>query len=1475
MSYTQIDNILGQPIPDYVINQLKIRSKKTLDKRDNQALVYTANKSGWVRVVSSVDVSGSLSGIPTYPGPELAKNNVLFGGMSAYKNTGGSGFTYELKPYYSKEAFDQTYGFRPMAGITNAKIITQGKLGSILIAEIDFKANTKAQLDLIDILYFKIGYSMLVEWGNTFYYKQKREDANNDLLVEDTLRKSEDSAVDPFTGDPDKETIRIKIAKAVRETEGNYGGMLGIVTNYSFSINSEGGYDCRIKIMAPGMLAESMRVNSLNSLPKIYKEAINLLASKLTAINQKNAEIEKQNRRQQEAQELSKDPNSYPPCVRNLIGNTLELKTFSNGVTGATGKNGEGPFKDYIFYYNYKYSVNQKGSIKYSCDPSTNRVLNENGEPFSGQQRTTKEFVSDILNGKLPASRYDLRKVYQSIEGKSEIGYRVEDKQDRLTYFYSTSKDKLILIQNSGEDYGINTAKLNIDANSLHLYQKNELNTNLLTVLKEKTSGKVYGDFRLAEYNPSYDAKFGFGENLTTLYEAVYSYSVDGKKVDYSFEVRYDNTYGEVRSLKNTIDLVSEKDNRAAIEEAIYNYVSDKNNTYSLKFLRLGAKRGDITQIVNVEAAAVVEATIWINKQIQDVAAKETVVPQKQTVKVPFAIIFNDFNLFSQLIPAPNSINGFVNRIDVNQSSQLNATQTPPETQQDYVSIDAKELQNFEQAMYTSQLETMLRVVQITTISETISDIGLLDQVKSITWTDDKHSDRLYNGLFIDGAMRSIAGSILRDVVNATGDPFKEGRISDESRTTYLNGSMDKMLRYKTNLYYGFHRGLMKIDDKKKTIFAELDHPEYKVNFKELLTSYVIPYYQSKNLVDGGDIHYPTYIPLGFFFMMLNHCCFLYDTSDANINIPMFYLDFNQGSNVMLSSEFMLTANPYKFVVPFTGNSDSYKKLFDKDLISKDGLRIGSGSDSSDLWKYDAVSDYVPKFKSVEKSTNNTVVYRGKTMNALVSIDYLLDIVKRHSQRDETNSVYFRPLIEEIFSDLGKCLGSFNIFRLAYDDQSNCFYVTDDQFIPGENVHYEDSNKNIELPLFGKESIARSLSITTENSSKLGSTAFVGANSDVRNQSTLGIDGTSIGGLNLFAIDRYKKVTTGANDNAKIAISNSSSDRQQRAVAASRFNEAVNSFYYGGLRSEGMVDQAVNYYIERVAKARNSDADPNLRAAMLLPISVNFNTDGISSMAIYQAFTINEELLPYSYKYGMGQTETRKVGFIITGLEHTIQNNTWTTDVKANMYYVKRKGDYKQKVGKQDKAEKWKDIPLVLLTSGVNATNNGIINYRTNFVASKDQKAMDAKKTAEQYLGRTLIDNDWNCLIAAAYAESNYKDRSKQATWCAAVMINRARNSRRTIYEELTLPLQFQAVTGTPRNGSLPSDNYVKGPSSSIEFSIYDGIIAELIKIDKRYVNFTSNLNSAYVDGTDISYKRKLENSPGKIIVGDTIFSFA
>jgi hypothetical protein len=69
-------------------------------------------------------------------------------------------------------------------------------------------------------------------------------------------------------------------------------------------------------------------------------------------------------------------------------------------------------------------------------------------------------------------------------------------------------------------------------------------------------------------------------------------------------------------------------------------------------------------------------------------------------------------------------------------------------------------------------------------------------------------------------------------------------------------------------------------------------------------------------------------------------------------------------------------------------------------------------------------------------------------------------------------------------------------------------------------------------------------------------------------------------------------------------------------------------------------------------------------------------------------FTINENLLPYSYsKNNSAKDVIRSVGFVVTGLDHSIESNRWTTSVKSNMYYLKSAGDYMSKVGKQDKVE--------------------------------------------------------------------------------------------------------------------------------------------------------------------------------------------
>ena len=91
----KISNIIGTKIPQWVLNQLGTRSiQNSKDSRDNDNILYLANKSAWIRLVSSVDVVAqndlsyfkNIAGSDIQDQTSLAKQFVLFGGTSKYLN---------------------------------------------------------------------------------------------------------------------------------------------------------------------------------------------------------------------------------------------------------------------------------------------------------------------------------------------------------------------------------------------------------------------------------------------------------------------------------------------------------------------------------------------------------------------------------------------------------------------------------------------------------------------------------------------------------------------------------------------------------------------------------------------------------------------------------------------------------------------------------------------------------------------------------------------------------------------------------------------------------------------------------------------------------------------------------------------------------------------------------------------------------------------------------------------------------------------------------------------------------------------------------------------------------------------------------------------------------------------------------------------------------------------------------------------
>lgn len=338
---SRTSNALGVPIPQWIIRQLEKRSEQLQVQNENTGkpndnILFRANRSAWIRMVSSVDIIKDNAkqyfrdmGLEITDPSSFSKSFVLQGGVSKYSNNNGP-FSYGLRDGFS-EAYNvagnsetKNYGYRPMPGIQSVKVQTQGKLGSIKAAEIQIKVWDKAQLDIIDALYFKLGYTMFLEWGHTNYY-----DSDTGQLI-----STEDYSIDPFEKGLTKEDIYNKISNNIRKLQGNYDAMLGVVTNFNFTYNQEGGYDCTLKMISLGVLISNMKMNNPRVLPDLQEEVVKRLVNTLT-------QLEKQRIAREQAAAAAANPpapktDTIPPLkVEELISQYLKYDSTSKIYTGA------------------------------------------------------------------------------------------------------------------------------------------------------------------------------------------------------------------------------------------------------------------------------------------------------------------------------------------------------------------------------------------------------------------------------------------------------------------------------------------------------------------------------------------------------------------------------------------------------------------------------------------------------------------------------------------------------------------------------------------------------------------------------------------------------------------------------------------------------------------------------------------------------------------------------------------------------------------------------------------------------------------------------------------------------------------------------------------------------------------------------------------------------------------------------------
>ena len=279
-----MSNVVGEPFAPFVAEQINIRQNThgAID-RSLEDLQVLNQKTAWIKLASGVGLTQSKLVTKSFTnigdGIDLARRYVLFGGVSSLNEATSNGKTYDYlrqrgTPYQGQTTRDnvidsltgmynvnaneltvnQDFGYVPMPGIESADIKNLNR-GSIKKAEIKLKAYNKEQFDILDVLYMRLGYTVLLEWGNSLYKN------NESKIIRDyfTLVEAEDGIFQKET-----QTHRDMLSKIEgyrTKYNGNYDGLLAKVSNFNWDFNPDGSYDINLTLISLGDVIESLKTN--------------------------------------------------------------------------------------------------------------------------------------------------------------------------------------------------------------------------------------------------------------------------------------------------------------------------------------------------------------------------------------------------------------------------------------------------------------------------------------------------------------------------------------------------------------------------------------------------------------------------------------------------------------------------------------------------------------------------------------------------------------------------------------------------------------------------------------------------------------------------------------------------------------------------------------------------------------------------------------------------------------------------------------------------------------------------------------------------------------------------------------------------------------------------------------------------------------------------------------------------------------
>lgn len=415
---------IGGKFKDYVEKQIQQRQKILGGNILTRTTLQSINSNTpWIRMASSVNIT---KGDPSFPGTSvyeqiekqglfegfdwkennLAKNFVLFNGVNNDKG-GINGMPYGNGGNPLKKAYGFGYnnlgtqnsrGPVPLPGIQSVDFSYKND-GALAQASVKVKCFSPEQFQMIDILFQRPGYTVLLEFGHSVFL-----DNGGNLQYAGQGDYSYTTNPFKYLYQPDKKqglySLLDRIEGEKEKWDGNYEAFYARISKFNWSFNQDGSYDITVNLVGLGDVISSLRVNTNPPKLKITsEEEVKIEANKI-------------------AQNVKANPTT---------SEKITFAQFAKAFTEKFGENGsqrENPSFEHNGYF-YHWISSDEISEEFKDDLEggyyKTNIVKYNKEAFTIGENPT---IQNSLNSHFS---YELRRIKDEMDGVMSSKTSIDD----------------------------------------------------------------------------------------------------------------------------------------------------------------------------------------------------------------------------------------------------------------------------------------------------------------------------------------------------------------------------------------------------------------------------------------------------------------------------------------------------------------------------------------------------------------------------------------------------------------------------------------------------------------------------------------------------------------------------------------------------------------------------------------------------------------------------------------------------------------------------------------------------------------------------------------------------------------------------------------------------------------------------------------------------------------------------------------